>query len=339
MLPSRLFAWRAGCGAVAPAAGRLAACRRTRCAAFSQTATLEFCCLLCLPHAPPHPAPHACRSCRRLSHPIQGPEDDGGSAISAYQVEVRPRSAAAVRDLADDWLIAYQVGQGAAQRVLHEAVCCIGVQVHARCLQDCVRLVACIPCFSAAMLGSHSACGLLLPLSPAPLFTGPCASLLPQGRDAACTISSLRAGCSYLVRVCAISAAGTGAFGAAAILETAPSTPCELRRSWGGGLAGRAHCSGRMAVVSLPHSASTLGFFPTARAKLPAPAPPLPFPCLPAPTCPACRVPGRSSCGRTWADGADDGLGVAAARRCGAQDAVACWLRQHLHDAWNMFRP
>lgn len=46
--------------------------------------------------------------------PLQGPEDDGGSAVQSFDVEIRPKSAAAVQGLADEWLLAYQVGWGGA---------------------------------------------------------------------------------------------------------------------------------------------------------------------------------------------------------------------------------
>ncbi|KAL4434999.1 hypothetical protein ABPG77_003824 [Micractinium sp. CCAP 211/92] len=88
-----------------------------------------------------------------LSIRWEGPEDDGGSAIQSYDVEIRPKSAAAVQGLADEWLLAY------------------------------------------------------------------------QGRDTACTISNLRAGCVYMIRACAISEAGRGAYGGAAMLQTAPGNP------------------------------------------------------------------------------------------------------------------
>lgn len=88
-----------------------------------------------------------------LSIRWQGPEDDGGSTIQSYDVEIRPKSAAAVQGLADEWLLAY------------------------------------------------------------------------QGRDTACTISNLRAGCVYMLRACAVSQAGRGAYGGAAMLQTAPGSP------------------------------------------------------------------------------------------------------------------
>lgn len=45
--------------------------------------------------------------------PRQAPEDDGGSPVSAYLVELRPRSKAAQRTTVDDWVVAYQVGWAA----------------------------------------------------------------------------------------------------------------------------------------------------------------------------------------------------------------------------------
>ena len=46
-----------------------------------------------------------------------------------------------------------------------------------------------------------------------------------QGPDHACTVGGLRPGCSYMVRVSAVSQAGTGGVSSAPILQTAPSTP------------------------------------------------------------------------------------------------------------------
>lgn len=46
-----------------------------------------------------------------------------------------------------------------------------------------------------------------------------------QGVEPACTIQNLQPGCSYMARAAAVSKAGKGAFGAAAILQTSPSTP------------------------------------------------------------------------------------------------------------------
>ncbi len=48
-----------------------------------------------------------------------------------------------------------------------------------------------------------------------------------QGPDLACTIGGLRAGCSYMARAAAVSQAGAGSFGPAAMLQTSPSTPGE----------------------------------------------------------------------------------------------------------------
>lgn len=41
--------------------------------------------------------------------PQQGPEDDGGSPVCSYLVELRPRSQAARRTTGNDWVLAYQV--------------------------------------------------------------------------------------------------------------------------------------------------------------------------------------------------------------------------------------
>lgn len=83
----------------------------------------------------------------------EAPEDDGGSPIQYYQVQVRARTPAARSGHADEWLVMY------------------------------------------------------------------------QGPDLACTIGGLRAGCSYMARAAAVSQAGAGAFGPAAMLQTSPSTP------------------------------------------------------------------------------------------------------------------
>ncbi len=44
---------------------------------------------------------------------LQAPEDDGGSPIQYYQVQVRARTPAARNSHADEWLVMYQVCLGA----------------------------------------------------------------------------------------------------------------------------------------------------------------------------------------------------------------------------------
>lgn len=138
---------------------------------------------------------------------LQGPEDDGGSTIQSYDVEIRPKSAAAVQGLADEWLLAYQVGPG-------------GMAARPQASSSAPWPVV-----------SPATCVLRLCLHPPGLAAAlPCP--LPQGRDTACTISNLRAGCVYMLRACAVSQAGRGAYGGVAMLQTAPGSPGERGPVW-----------------------------------------------------------------------------------------------------------
>jgi len=38
------------------------------------------------------------------------PEADGGSAVTSYEVELRPKSKAGLAGMTDEWLTVYQVG-------------------------------------------------------------------------------------------------------------------------------------------------------------------------------------------------------------------------------------
>lgn len=58
-------------------------------------------------------------------HGVQEPDDDGGSPIVYYQVEVRPRCAAARRNLADDWSVYYQVTHWLGRTLLVPACYCL----------------------------------------------------------------------------------------------------------------------------------------------------------------------------------------------------------------------
>ena len=79
------------------------------------------------PHTPPHPTtpPHPAPPC------LQGPQDDGGSPIQYYQVQVRARTPAARSGATDEWLAMYQVGgcrpaaAGAGAHVRHRRCHCL----------------------------------------------------------------------------------------------------------------------------------------------------------------------------------------------------------------------
>ena len=122
----------------------------------------------------------------------QGPEDDGGSPVVGYQVQLRPRTMAARQGGADEWLVVYQARWWRGlQAVRHDSL--------------------------AWAAGSPPAARTLMhpPNEHSPA----------QGPELACTVSSLRAGCSYMARVAALSKAGTGAHGPAAVVQTSPSVP------------------------------------------------------------------------------------------------------------------
>ena len=64
----------------------------------------------------------------------QGPEDDGGSPVLFYQVERRPKCAAACRDVPDEWVVAYQVSERALPLTL-----CADLLARRRCGTQCVE--------------------------------------------------------------------------------------------------------------------------------------------------------------------------------------------------------
>lgn len=60
---------------------------------------------------PESPSPPTVMGSNRTSVSIrwQAPEGDGGSAVSSYEVELRPKSKASLAGMTDEWLTVYQV--------------------------------------------------------------------------------------------------------------------------------------------------------------------------------------------------------------------------------------
>ena len=66
----------------------------------------------------------------------QAPEADGGSPVTSYEVELRPKTKAGLAGMTDEWLTVYQVGVGCHCMVTCQASMLCRVISRAVCVVD-----------------------------------------------------------------------------------------------------------------------------------------------------------------------------------------------------------